>query len=160
MFSAALLDDGERLPHFAGGFEIAEQQDGIGEIADIDRGIDIRAHEANLGYGHDCRNAPLAKEGQQLVQLHSEKVLAGHGIKKPVEAVNDQELQIVLFDQLPNFVYKLAGRELCGIDLAKQEFSGIDVFPDIHAEAFCPDDQSRQNFIEGKESRAVATLDG
>jgi hypothetical protein len=85
-------------------------------------------------------------------------MLAGHGIQKPVETIDDQELQIVLFNQLSDFVYKLAWRELCSIDLAKQQLSGIDVLFDVHAQAFCPNQQGCQGFIEGKERRAVAAL--
>ena len=159
MFSAPFLDNRQRLAHFAGGLEVAKQQDGIGEITHIHGRIDIRSHEANLGNGHQRRDPFLAQERQQFVQLHGEKVFAWHGIEKSVQAVDDQQLEIVFFDQLPDFVDKLAGREFRGVDLAKQQFSGINVFFDIHAQAFRPDHQSRQSLIEGEERRTTTALD-
>ena len=55
------------------------------------------------------------------MQLHGEKFLAGHGIEKAVQAVDDQQLQILLFNQLPDLMNELAGREFRGIHLAKEE---------------------------------------
>src|ERR1700723_2082194 len=86
-------------------------------------------------------------------------MLAGHGIEKAVEAVDDEQLQIVLLDQLPDLVNKLAGRDFRGIDLAKEELSAVDMLSDVHPEAFRPNHQGGQGFIEGEEGGTAVALD-
>lgn len=109
MFSAAFLDYGKRLPHLAGRFEVSKQKDGVHQIADIDWRIDVCYYEPMLCDGHQRCNSFLAQVRQQFVELHCQALLARHCIQKAIQAVYNQQPQIVLFNQLANLIDELTG---------------------------------------------------
>ena len=49
MRAAALLDDRDRLPHLAAGLEVAEQDDGVGQVAGVDRRVHLPADQSLMG---------------------------------------------------------------------------------------------------------------
>src|SRR4029077_13738659 len=119
--------------------EVSKQKNGVCQIADIDRSVNVRSDESVLGNCHQCRNSLLAQIRQQFVQLHCQKLLSRHCIQEAIQAVDDKQLQILLFNQVTNLVDELTGRKFRGIYLAKSEFSRVNVLLDIQPQAFSPD---------------------
>src|SRR5271154_3782089 len=93
------------------------------------------------------------------MQLHRQKLLAGHRVQKAVQAVDNQQLQILLLNQLPDLMNKLTRRKFGCIDLAKGEFSGLNVLLDVESQSCSPGHQCCQSLIEGENRRAATLLD-
>src|SRR5206468_13055686 len=108
-----------------------EQQNCDGQVTYIHRRIDVGADKAVLRQGQQSCDALLIEEPEQFVQLHGEELFAGHGIEQTVEAVDDQQLQILLIDHLSYLVHKLARREFGGIDLSEGQCFAFDMFADV-----------------------------
>ena len=49
----------------------------------------------------------LPKVAKQFMQLHRKKLLARHRIQEAIQAVDNQQLQILLLDQFTNLIDKL-----------------------------------------------------
>src|SRR5580700_12199413 len=54
---------------------------------------------------------------------------------------------------------QLTGREFRGVDLAKDQFPGVNMLPDVESQAFCPDHESCHGLIEGEKCCTAAALD-
>ena len=93
MIAAAFFDYRDGLFHGAKRFEVAQDQDGVGEISEIDRGLH-RTYEALLREHQDGDDAPLIQKREQLVQLEIEVTLLGHGVDVTVETVDYDEADL------------------------------------------------------------------
>src|SRR3984957_10672053 len=93
--AASLLDHCKRLANLSRIFKVAEEQDRIGEIAHVDRGLH-GADEAVLCQRQNGSDALLAEIGKQLVKLHGKKLLMRHGIEKAVHAVDHHYAQFLV----------------------------------------------------------------
>ena len=126
------LHDGHRLAHLAVGLEVAQQQDGVREVAEVHRRRDL-ADDAVLGQ-HQQRDHPLLVQvGQQLVHLQHEVLLAGHALQVGVQAVDHDEARSVPLDRMADMVGELARRHLGRVDLAQGELAP-DERAQVHAE--------------------------
>ena len=135
--AAAFLHHRDRLPHFAPGFEVAQQDHGVGEVAGIHRRVHLRADDAVMRANQQRRHALLRQVHQHLVQLDGEEALLGHGVEVAVEAVDDDDLDAVAFDGLANLVRELARRQFRRIDLHQLDQAGLDLVFQIDAERRC-----------------------
>ena len=95
-FAGPLLDDGNRLADLAGGLEITQQHDPIGQVARVDGRRYGAAENTVLSQEQQRRHLPLTKKGQELVQMLREKLLAGHGIEITVETIDDDDAALVV----------------------------------------------------------------
>ena len=80
MVSHALLEHGDHLANFPFAFEVAEEKDGIGEVADVDFGVQV-ADQTLLGENQEADDSPLIEVGEQLVEVQGEIALAGHAAR-------------------------------------------------------------------------------
>src|SRR3546814_16598598 len=96
VLAPALLDHRDRLPHFTARFEVAHQDHGIGEIADVHRCTHVVADQAVMRARPQRRDTPLAQKAQQLVQLDDEELLAGQRIELTIEAVTHPDRTVFL----------------------------------------------------------------
>ena len=102
MWTTTLLHNGEGLAYLTGPLKISEEQNRVCQIADVDGGVHRRSDEAMLSQGEDSGDPLLAQIGKELVQLHCEELLVGHGIEQAVHAVDHQHAQIFRVYQLPH----------------------------------------------------------
>ena len=116
MGAAPFLEDREGLADLAGILEVAEEQYGVGEVADVDRGLH-GADEAVLGQGKDGGDALLAEVGEQFVELHGEELFMRHGVEEAVHAVQDEHAQVFVLDQPADPGDKFSRGEFRGVDL-------------------------------------------
>ncbi len=122
--SAPLLENGEGLPEFSVRFEITEQEDCVGKIADVDGSIDAIANEAVLGKRKYCRNSLLIEIGKQFMKLQHQELFPGHRIEEPIQTIDNKDRRMRLFHKFPNFIYELAGSNLRGIELKYADTTG------------------------------------
>src|ERR1700744_4506891 len=98
MAAAALLHYGESLVDAAGPLEVAEEQDGVGEIADIDRCL-RGSDESVLGHCDGSHGTLLAEVGEDLMQLHGQKLLIRHSFQEAVDAVDYDDTEVSGVDE-------------------------------------------------------------
>ncbi len=110
-----LLEHAHRLVDLAVRLEVAEQQDRVGQVADVDLAHPAD-HQPVLGDDHDRDHPLLVEVGEQLVQVGDEEPLLGHGVHVPVQAVDDDHLRPAL-DDPPDLVGEGPGGQLGGVDL-------------------------------------------
>src|SRR3954464_2186201 len=113
MRAATLLQDRERLPHRAVGFEVAEQQDRIGQVAHVHRRLHVAAHEAALRQRHQCGHAAPVQVREQLVQLEHKEFFTRHRVEEAIQAVDDDQLRVLFFYRHARPRHELARRDLC-----------------------------------------------
>ena len=87
MGAGALLDHRDRAPDAAERLEIAQQDDGVGQIGDVDRLLHV-ADQAVLRDGEEGRRALAVQVLQQLVHMQDQELLLGHRRLIAVEAVD------------------------------------------------------------------------
>ena len=97
--AAPLLDDRDRLPHFALRLEVAEQDDRIGQVARVHRRR-IARRSGRAGRRSGSSQRPAGEVGQQLVQLDDQEPLVGHRVQVAVQAVDDEDLDAPRFRPL------------------------------------------------------------
>src|SRR6476469_594752 len=88
VLSAAFLHDRNGLVNATARFEVTQENDGVGEVADVDRALH-RADEAVLREHEDRGHRILPEVAQQLVQMKEEKLLLRNGVEVAVETVDD-----------------------------------------------------------------------
>jgi hypothetical protein len=115
--SAPLLENRDGLPEFSVRLEIAEQKNRIGKIADVNGRIHATAHDAVMCERKNCRDPLLVQVGKQFMKLQDQKLFSGHRIEESVQAVDDKDSRMRIFDKLPNLVCELAGGDFRGIKL-------------------------------------------
>ena len=76
--SASLFKDRDGLPKFSVSFEITEQENRVGKIADIDRRVHAVAYETVLREGKDGRDPLLVQVGNQFMKLQDQKLFPRH----------------------------------------------------------------------------------
>src|ERR1700734_3237802 len=87
VFSRSLFDDGHSAPNFAQGLEIAQENDRIGQIGDIDRSLHV-SDEAMLRHRQEGIYTLPVHVLDQLVHVQNERILLWHRGLIPVEAVD------------------------------------------------------------------------
>jgi len=122
---AAAFDDRDRLADAAHRFEIAQENDGIGEVGRIDGGLRVRADKAVLGHRQESGHVLLPEIGEQLVQLNQEETLFGHRLQVAVQTIDQDHAGAdrprSRFDGCLHGRGELAGRELRGVDLLNRD---------------------------------------
>ena len=118
MASAAPLNGGDRLANFSLGFEIAEQENIVREIADVNRTLQWGANGAGLSENHQREDAAIAKVGQKLMQMHRQKLFSGHGLEISVQAVEHNNAGVCFLDVLLNAGDQFSRRHFGRIDRA------------------------------------------
>src|SRR5215211_2759140 len=78
------LHDRNRLPDFAVGLEEPQQEDGVGEITEIDVRADV-SHKLVLTEDHQGHDALPAQIGKELVHLKRQMPVFGHGLQVGVQ---------------------------------------------------------------------------
>ena len=117
-----------------GGLEIAQQDDRVGEIGDVDRGLHV-ADQPVLGDGQEGRRALAVEELQQLVHVQDQLLLLGHRLLVAVEAVDHDGARAEAFDARPHPLREFAGAHLGGVDLLDQQIAAVLQRLEVDAEA-------------------------
>src|ERR1017187_1736267 len=138
VLTAPFLDDRDRLPHFANRLEIAEEDDGLGEVGRVDRRRQ-RADHTVLCNDEDGHHALVAEVREKLVKLGGEEPLLGHCVQIAVQAVDDDDLRPRL-SAFPlggpaDAVGEFTWRELGRVNRLDFDAARIEVLGDIHPEA-------------------------
>ena len=76
MRAGPFLDDRNRAPHAAERLEIAQHDDGVGEIGDVDRLLHVADHSV-LRHRQKCRRALAVEVLQQFVKVEDEVFSSG-----------------------------------------------------------------------------------
>src|SRR5207342_3342189 len=97
-----------------------------------DRSLHCAAYQTHLRENEKRKNSTVVQIREQLVQMQSEKLLARHGLKKPIQAVDEDHSRIVLLDRPSNFVNKLAGRYFCGVKVLNIDPAGTYERIEVH----------------------------
>ncbi len=98
------------------------------------------------------------KVGEQLVKLNREEAFVGHGVHVAVEAVDDDDLCVILFNGLADNGGEFAGRYFGGIHLLDAHLALLQTLREAYAEAARARFKCLHGFIERKYSRMVAAL--
>ena len=108
MRSGALLDDGNGAAHSPQRFEIAQQDDSVGQIGDVDRGLHV-AHQPVLRDRQEGRGALPVQILQQFMHMQNERVFLRHGGLIAVQAVDDDGPHPMSFHAVAHALGKFAG---------------------------------------------------
>src|SRR5215207_10020424 len=111
-----LLDHRGRAADLPTGLEEAQQQNGVTEVGQIQRGSHV-AHHAGLGQDQDGHHALLIQVGEQLMHLQDHELLVRHGVQVSAQAVNHDHPSAPVLDGVAHLARELAGREISGVDL-------------------------------------------
>src|SRR5688572_13315364 len=121
-----LLEHGNRLVHRAAGFEVAQQDHRIREVADVERRRHRVADESMLGDSDQGEDVLVIQVRQQLVQLQQHGFVVLHRVHVAVEAVDQDQLHVFVLDLAADICRQLAGRELAGIELTNDRVARLD----------------------------------
>ena len=122
MFSRSLFDDGHSAPNFAAGLEIAQQNDRVGQIGDIDRRLHV-ADQPMLGHRQEGSGASPVHVLDQFVDVQDERIFLRHRGLIAVQAVDhDRARSAASTRRRP--VGKFAGGELGRVHLLDVEPAG------------------------------------
>ena len=114
--TAAFLNNGQRSPNPAIGFEISQHDHRIAQVTQIYRRIHA-ANQAVLSQDHEGQNPQLIEVGKKLVHLKDEKALVRHRVEVSVQAVDQHHARFMLFHCIADEMCEFARGHLCGIDL-------------------------------------------
>src|SRR6185369_14941326 len=81
VWTAPFLHDGDRLVNVSLVLEVAQEDDAVGEIADVDARLH-GADESMLGEDEHRGDAMLAEVVEQLVKMQQEEALFGDGVEE------------------------------------------------------------------------------
>src|SRR5690242_4112423 len=88
MAPASLFHRGDRLSYRAGVLEIAQQDDGICEIADLGRFLDRPAEDPALDERQNAGHVVIREVTEELVHLNREKFLRWHGLEIAIDRID------------------------------------------------------------------------
>src|SRR5579859_2210755 len=97
MATTALLHHRNSLAHFSMRFEISKYEDIVSQVAHINGCLHRAAHQSHLRQHEERDYSTIIQVGQQFMQMESEKLLARHGLKKAIQAVNQDAPDVVDF---------------------------------------------------------------
>src|SRR5262245_1816154 len=126
MMATALLDHGYRLLDFASGFEIAQGQNSIRQVAQI-HGCFGGCDYSVLGHDENRAHALLVEISAEFVQLIVEIPLTRHRIEIAVETVNHYQLHARIHTAT-NANGEFAWRQFGGINLLDSNSTAVNVF--------------------------------
>ena len=97
--AASLLHHRNRLLDFSPVFVIPVEDDAVGQVARIDwaRGVGSNHHSV-LSYHHESGYPPAAEKRKQFMKLGGKEWLVGHCVQVPIQAVDHDDLRMVLLD--------------------------------------------------------------
>src|SRR5215207_8416692 len=125
-----LLDHRRSTSDLSTGFKEAQQQNGVAEVGQIQRGRHV-AHHAGLRQDQDGDHALLVQVGDQLMHLQDHELLVGHGVQVSAQAVDHDHPSAPVLDRVPHFAGELTGREIGRVDLLQAEPALLDVRREI-----------------------------
>ncbi len=149
--AAAFLRNRDGFPNLPLGFEVAQEEDRVGEVADVDRNVQVGAHEAVLRHRRDHGDPALAQIAEELVELDGKQLLLGHRIVVAVEAVDDDDPGVVVFHGPTDQPPELTGRKLRGIDLLHPDDSAVHLLLQGQAQRPRASEQGGRTFVEGED---------
>src|SRR5271166_6702962 len=123
MTAATAFDGGDGLAYFAMSFEVAQEQDIVGEIADVDRALQRGANGTGLSQNHDREHAAISQIGQQFVQMHGQELLPGHRLKIAVQTVEKDETNVFALNMLLHVRNQFSG------DISAGSMRSITILP-------------------------------
>lgn len=138
---AALLDHRNQLPQLTVGFEVAEQNDVVGQIAGVERRTHRRSQQAALRNDEEGRDAAVAEIDQQFVKLSDQEALFRHGMKVAVETIDNDQLHALALAGLggpADFVGELARGKFGRIDRTNFDHAIRDMAAQRRADAVRP----------------------
>ena len=124
MGAHAFLDDRNGAPNPAHRLEIAQEDDGVGKIGHIDRGLHV-ADQAMLSHRQEGGGALPIEELQQLMHVQDKLLLLRHRLLIAIEAVDHDGARAKGFDARPHAVRKFARAHFGGIDLLDDQVAAI-----------------------------------
>ena len=160
MLAAAHLHHRDRLANLAVELEVAQEDYRVGEVARVDRGVHLRAHQAVLRGDQHARHAALPEIGQHFVQLDDEELLVRHRVEIPVQAVDDHDPGVLHFHCAAHLVHEFARRKLGRVDLLHNDEPGIDMLAQRNAKSVEAAEKGVGAFIEDEERRGLAAFRG
>jgi hypothetical protein len=158
MLAGSLLDHRDGAPNSPFSLEKAQQYDRVCEVGNIDRRFHV-ADEPMLGDRKECGYAQPIQELQQFVHVQNEGMLLGHRLLIPVEAIDNDNMDFIIFYAPAYAMRKLAGRKLRRIDLLDEQFSLLVEGFEIDTHGLRATEQEVELLVEGEQSRFLAALD-
>ena len=157
--AAALLHDGDRLADRAVGLEIAQQHDGVGQVADVDRADHRLPEEPVLRHHQERRDAPLPEIASAARAAAGQRPLLGHRVQVAVEAVDDDDPRPVLDGGRVTEATNSPGPISRGIDLREIETAAVDGRVEIEPQAGGRASMERLDpLVEGEQRDVLAAL--
>src|SRR5688500_5780693 len=98
VITASLLDHRDRLADRTRYLEVPHQDDGVRQIAHLDRLVHGIPEDSMLHQRHDARDAVVGEEAQKLVDLNRKQPLLGHRLHVAVDRIDDHERAFVTLD--------------------------------------------------------------
>ena len=130
----ALLNDRDRATDPAQRLEIAQQDDGVGEIGDVDRRLHV-ADQPVLRDRQEGRGALAVQILQQFVHVQDQRLLLGHRRLIAVEAVDHDGPRAMLLDADAHPLGEFARGQFGGVDLLDHQLAAVDHRLQVDAEA-------------------------
>jgi hypothetical protein len=146
--AATPFDGGDCLAHFPASLEITQEQDIIGEIADVDRALQRQANGAGLSQNHDREHPAISEISKQFVQMHRKELLSRHRLEISVQAIEENDANIVALDVLPDVRDQFSRGHLRRIDAFDHDFAALQVRAKIDAQAGGSRHQGVRGFLE------------
>src|SRR6185503_4952458 len=158
--TAAFLNHGDCLSHFALRLEVAKHENVIGQIADVCRSLNGAANNPHLRQYHQRNHTTMVQIGEQLVQMQCQELFAGHRMQKSVEAVDHHGAGVLILDGFADQIDKFARRHFCGIKMIDLDESTFNVRQDPHVQTRGALNEGIDGFFEEKNACGFPTFSG
>src|SRR5579884_3553318 len=90
--------------------------------------------------------------------MESKKLLAGHRLKEPVQAVDDNDAGVRIFHTVTNLLDEFAWRHLRRVEMIDADLAVSNVLPQVHAQAFRTAHQRVHCFFEDERGSRLSAL--
>src|SRR6185437_7617592 len=135
--ATALFDHGDCLANFALRFEVAKDENVVGEIADVSGCLHAGAYHSCLREDYEGDDAAVIQVRKQFVQVQGQELVAGHRLEKAVQAIDNDGAGVFAVNRLAHEFDKLAWRHFGRVEVHNVDLPALDVRSDVHSQSGC-----------------------
>src|ERR1700750_3311163 len=92
------------------------------------------------------------------MELHRKKLLVWHRVEKPIQAIDNENPEILFVDKPPNSRDELSRRQFGGINLLNLKQSTVPMLDDVHSQTFGSLHESCKGLVEGEDDCLLSAI--
>ena len=147
------------MSHLANGLKEPEKYYVVGEIARVDRAF-RHAHQPCLAHYQQRKHSLLIEVRGQLVKLHDQELLAGHGVQIAVETVEYEQANLLHFHRAPHDLNEMSRGKFSRVDLLDYQTPLANERFEVHCQTRGTDEVALYYLIKSEDGRTFALIHG